>query len=504
MAKSEGEPEMIRIAEAVREGAMAYLVRQYKVVFIVFVVLVAILVGLGALGVQPIWTAVGVPIAGLFSGLCGWFGMKMATNASARTTFAAKQSLNDGLTVAFRSGAVMGLVVVGFALLDVSAWFLIWNAFGESMLGSAMSLEMITAIMLTYGMGASTQALFARVGGGIYTKAADVGADLVGKIEAGIPEDDPRNPAAIADNVGDNVGDVAGMGADLYESYYGSILASMAIGATAAFSTVALAGNSTAWAFKLAAAPMALAGIGIVCSLLGIFVVRAKEGASFSQLLKGLHMGVWVASALVTVGAGVLFYVLLGDGMVGDTVIFAWWQPWLAIVTGLAAGLIIAFATEYYTSYEHAPTQRIAEQTQTGHATVIIAGIAEGMKSTWAPLVVIVVAILVAFGICGGNENFLLGLYGVGIAGSRHAVHTRYHACHRRVRPHRRQRRWQCRDVRSTGLCSRTHGHARLARQHDRSHRQGLCHRLGGTDRHGPACGVCHCGQGCDGRQTAR
>ena len=416
MSKSEGEPEMIRIAEAVREGAMAYLVRQYKVVFIVFIVLVSILIGLGALGIQPIWTAVGVPIAGLFSGLCGWFGMKMATNASARTTFAAKQSLNDGLTVAFRSGAVMGLVVVGFALLDASAWFLIWNAFGESMLGSSMTLEMITAIMLTYGMGASTQALFARVGGGIYTKAADVGADLVGKIEAGIPEDDPRNPAAIADNVGDNVGDVAGMGADLYESYYGSILASMAIGATAAFSTVALAGNNVEWAFKLAAAPMALAGIGIVCSLLGIFVVRAKEGASFSQLLKGLHMGVWVASALVTAGAGVLFYILLGDGMVGDAVVLAWWQPWLAIVTGLAAGLIIAFATEYYTSYEHAPTQRIAEQTQTGHATVIIAGIAEGMKSTWAPLVVIVAAILIAFGISGGNDNFLLGLYGVGIA----------------------------------------------------------------------------------------
>jgi H(+)-translocating pyrophosphatase len=402
MSKSEGEPEMIRIAEAVREGAMAYLKRQYKVVAVVFVVLIGILVALGFLGIQPKATAIGVPIAGLFSGLCGWFGMKMATNASARTTFAAKQSLNDGLTVAFRSGAVMGLVVVGFALLDVSAWFLIWNSvFPEQ------SLELTTAIMLTYGMGASTQALFARVGGGIYTKAADVGADLVGKIEAGIPEDDPRNPAAIADNVGDNVGDVAGMGADLYESYYGSILASMAIGATAAFA----GGLGSEWAMKLAAAPMALAGIGIVCSLLGVFVVRAKEGASFSQLLRGLHMGVWFASALVTIGAGVLFYLLFGTN---DT--FAWWQPSLAIVTGLAAGLIIAFATEYYTSYEHAPTQRISEQTQTGHATVIIAGIAEGMKSTWAPLIVIVVAILAAFGFCGGNSNFLLGLYGVGIA----------------------------------------------------------------------------------------
>ena len=403
MSKSEGEPEMIRIAQAVRQGAMAYLVRQYKVVTIVFIALIAVLVALGFLGIQPKATAIGVPIAGIFSGLCGWFGMKMATNASARTTFAAKQSLNAGLTVAFRSGAVMGLVVVGFALLDVSAWFVIWNSFFPE-----QSLEMTTAIMLTYGMGASTQALFARVGGGIYTKAADVGADLVGKIEAGIPEDDPRNPAAIADNVGDNVGDVAGMGADLYESYYGSILASMAIGATAAFA----GGLGGEWAMKLAAAPMALAGIGIICSLLGIFVVRAKEGASFSQLLRGLHMGVWFSSALVTVAAGVLFYILLG----ADNGTFEWWQPWLAIVTGLAAGLIIAFATEYYTSYEHAPTQRIAEQTQTGHATVIIAGISEGMKSTWAPLIIIVVAILAAFGFCGGNENFLLGLYGVGIA----------------------------------------------------------------------------------------
>ncbi len=408
MSRSEGDDNMIQIAEAVRKGAMAYLVRQYKVVFIVFIVLVAILLILGLLNIQPLWTAAGVPIAGLFSGLCGWFGMKMATNASARTTFAAKQSLNDGLTVAFRSGAVMGLVVVGFALLDVSVWFFLWNQLIPN-----SGLEEITAIMLTYGMGASTQALFARVGGGIYTKAADVGADLVGKVEAGIPEDDPRNPAAIADNVGDNVGDVAGMGADLYESYYGSILASMALGATAALSG-AFGDVSEKMGYILAAAPMALAGLGIICSLLGVFVVRAKEGASFSQLLKGLHMGVWFASALVAVGAGVLFWLLLKDPEIAQY--YVWWQPTLAIVTGLSAGLVIAFATEYYTSYEHAPTQRIAEQTQTGHATVIIAGIAEGMKSTWAPLVVIVVAILLAFGFSGGNENFLLGLYGVGIA----------------------------------------------------------------------------------------
>ena len=243
----------------------------------------------------------------------------------------AKQSLNDGLTVAFRSGAVMGLVVVGFALLDVSVWFFLWNAVIPN-----AGLEAITAIMLTYGMGASTQALFARVGGGIYTKAADVGATLSAKSKL-VFRGRPTQPAAIADNVGDNVGDVAGMGADLYESYYGSILASMALGATAIYAGSWLGENidRAAWALKLAAAPMALAGIGIVCSLLGVFVVRAKEGASFSQLLRGLHMGVWCASALVTVGAGVLFYVLLGSE---NPIDFVWWQPWLAIVTGLSAG----------------------------------------------------------------------------------------------------------------------------------------------------------------------
>jgi len=409
MAHSEGEPEMIRIAEHVRAGAMAYLKRQYKVVFVVFVVLVAILALLGiqwtdAAPIQPIWSAVGVPIAGLFSGLCGWFGMKMATNASARTTWAAKKSLNDGLRVAFRAGAVMGLIVVGFALLDASVWFYLWN----SPLMPGKELVEITTIMLTFGMGASTQALFARVGGGIYTKAADVGADLVGKVEAGIPEDDPRNPATIADNVGDNVGDVAGMGADLYESYYGSILATMALGAAAA-----MALHDTDFGLQLAVAPLALAGLGIFCSLVGVFVVRAKENASFSELLKGLHKGVYVASFLIAVLCGGLFYLLFKDV---DVEGFNWWGPWASIVTGLLAGLTIAYATEYYTSYEHAPTKRIAEQTETGAATVIIAGIAEGMISTWAPLIVIVVAIIASFTFAGGNEHFLLGLYGVGIA----------------------------------------------------------------------------------------
>ncbi|UCD76475.1 MAG: sodium-translocating pyrophosphatase, partial [Phycisphaerales bacterium] len=403
MAKSEGEEMMVEIAQAVRDGAMAYLRRQYRVVFFVFCILVLVLLGLGAAKIQPMWTALGVPIAGLFSGLCGWFGMKMATNASARTTFAAKQSLNDGLKVAFRSGAVMGLVVVGFALLDVSVWFFLWNA----VFGTDMELVGITTIMLTYGMGASTQALFARVGGGIYTKAADVGADLVGKVEAGVPEDDPRNPATIADNVGDNVGDVAGMGADLYESYYGSILATMALGAAAA---MGLAGAGVI-AVKLAVAPIALAGLGIICSLIGVFVVRTKEGASFSQLLKSLHMGVWSASALLAIVALGLFWILLRDVESVN-----WIGIWGSIVTGLLAGLIIAFATEYYTSYEHKPTQAIAEQANTGPATVIIAGIAVGMLSTWVPIATIVIAIILAFSFAGGGEHFLLGLYGVGIA----------------------------------------------------------------------------------------
>ncbi|MBT4530848.1 MAG: sodium-translocating pyrophosphatase [Phycisphaerae bacterium] len=408
MAHSEGEPEMIEIAEHVRAGAMAYLKRQYKVVFVVFIVLVAILALLGFAEIQPIWSAVGVPIAGLFSGLCGWFGMKMATNASARTTWAAKQSLNDGLKVAFRAGAVMGLVVVGFALLDVSVWFYLWNEVFPERVGGLVE---ITSIMLTFGMGASTQALFARVGGGVYTKAADVGADLVGKVEAGIPEDDPRNPATIADNVGDNVGDVAGMGADLYESYYGSILATMALGAAAA---MGIARAGTDFGLKLAIAPMALAGLGIFCSLVGVFVVRAKENASFSELLKGLHKGVYVASFLIAVLCGGLFWYLFKD--VTEIPGFVWWGPWASIITGLLSGLIIAYATEYYTSYEHPPTQRIAEQTETGAATTIIAGIAEGMISTWAPLIVIVVAIIASFTFAGGNQNFLLGLYGVGIA----------------------------------------------------------------------------------------
>ena len=419
MTRSEGDSEMIRIAQAVRDGAMAYLGRQYRVVAMVFVALVIVLGAMSfGLGLQPKLSMLGVPIAGLLSGLCGWFGMKMATNASARTAAAAKESLNDALRVAFRSGAVMGLVVVGFALLDVSVWFLVLNA----MEMGGNDLRILTTVMLSYGMGASTQALFARVGGGIYTKAADVGADLVGKVEAGIPEDDARNPATIADNVGDNVGDVAGMGADLYESYYGSMLATMALGAAAAFTIPGLdAAQKTLLAMTLAVAPIALAGMGIFCSIIGVFTVKAEEGASFAKLLKSLHTGVWVASALIGVAAFGLLWALLSPGSdVGGSLMEAagirWWGIGLSIVSGLVAGLVIAFATEYYTSYEHPPTRKIALQAITGPATVIIAGIAEGMKSTWAALVTVVVAITAAFAFSGGGENFLMGLYGVGIA----------------------------------------------------------------------------------------
>ncbi len=405
IASDEGEPEMIRIAKAVREGAYAYLARQRKVVALVFVGLVLVLILMGVMGLQPQLTALGVPIAGIFSGLCGYFGMKTATSASSRTTMAAKKSLNDGLRVAFRAGAVMGLCVTGFALLDISVWFLVLSQlFGETLGG----LTGLTTITLSFAMGASLQALFARVGGGIYTKAADVGADLVGKVEAGIPEDDARNPATIADNVGDNVGDVAGMGADLYESYYGSILAAMALAAAAAFR---LWPEDIMAGLKLVSIAPALAGLGIIAAVIGIFTVRTKEGASMSQLLKALHSGVWISSALIVVASGGVLYWLAGD-LVG----VSWWGLWISIIAGLLAGLIIAWGTEFYTSYDHPPTKRISEQAQTGAGTVIIAGIAEGMNSTWIPLLTIVVAILVAFIAAGGNEVFLLGVFGVGIA----------------------------------------------------------------------------------------
>ena len=409
MAHTEGDAEMVRIAKAVRDGAGAYLGRQNRIVTGVFVALLVLLGLMAAGGLQDFWTVGGVAVAGLLSGLCGFFGMKTATNASARTTAAAKESLNQGLTVAFRAGAVMGLCVTGFALLDISLWFFIFYVvLGDSFAGGLVD---ITTVTLSFAMGASLQALFARVGGGIYTKAADVGADLVGKVEAGIPEDDARNPATIADNVGDNVGDVAGMGADLYESYYGSVLAAMALAAAAA---VQLSLGDTE-GLRLVTVPPALAGLGILASILSIFVVRTKEGASLAQLLKSLHGGVWASSGLIVLGsAGLLWFALGSPEMMEAGVV--WWRLWIAIVVGLLSGLVIAWGTEQYTSYEHAPTQRISEQAQMGPATVIISGIAEGMKSTWIPLITVVVAILVSFVAAGGGDTFLMGVFGVGIA----------------------------------------------------------------------------------------
>ena len=407
--ESEGNAKMKEIAAHVRKGAMAYLKQQYKVVTIVFVVLALFFAYLAyGLGVQNSWVPFAFLTGGFFSGLTGFFGMKTATYASARTANAASESLNRGLRVAFRSGAVMGLVVVGLGLLDISLWYLILNHFVEAT--GAQKLVTMTTTMLTFGMGASTQALFARVGGGIYTKAADVGADLVGKVEAGIPEDDPRNPATIADNVGDNVGDVAGMGADLYESYCGSILATAALGAAA----FAMTGD-TEMQIKAVLAPMLIAAIGILLSLIGIFLVRTKEGANMKQLLGALGMGVNTSSVLIAAATFGILYLLQIPNWVGVS---------FSVITGLVAGIIIGQATEYYTSHSYKPTQKIAESSQTGPATVIISGIGLGMISTAVPVITIGVAIILAF-LCAINfdvanmltaTNLSMGLYGIGIA----------------------------------------------------------------------------------------
>ena len=428
MSKTEGEGETVRIAQAVREGAMAYLKSQYKVVGIVFIFLIAVLGLMVWADLEPVWAMVGVPLAGFLSGLCGWFGMRMATNASARTATACASSLNEGLTIAFRSGAVMGLTCVGVAILDLSFWYFFFIGFGDSLGVFSLAeegdreglLAAMVTVLISFKMGASLQALFARVGGGIFTKAADVGADLVGKVEAGIPEDDARNPATIADNVGDNVGDVAGMGADLYESYYSSIIAAIALGVSAAFSVTVLRGMTGGEGFDLAmkvgTLPIVLAGTGIIFSIIGVFAVRTKEDAGFKDLLKSLHTGVWLSSALLALAAFGIPYLLLGDPETSRLLGVQWWQFSFSICAGLVSGLVIAWWTEYCTSYEHPPTKRIARQAITGPATVIISGIAEGMKSTWLSIFAVVVAILIAFGVAGGNENLLMGLYGVGIA----------------------------------------------------------------------------------------
>ena len=416
MKEDEGTDLMKKIAAYVRKGAMAYLKQQYKVVIIVFIILAAIFGLMAYFKLQNgiVWFA--FLTGGFFSGLAGFFGMKTATYASARTANAARKSLNSGLQVAFRSGAVMGLVVVGLALLDVSLWFLVLNGTGLlAAVGAENDLITITTTMLTFGMGASTQALFARVGGGIYTKAADVGADLVGKTEYNIPEDDPRNPATIADNVGDNVGDVAGMGADLYESYAGSILATMALGASA-FATAAVEGMQ----FKAVLAPMLIAAVGVLLSILGIYLVKTKENAGMKELLGALSRGTNVAAVLIAVATFGIMYFLFGKET-GDLANM-WWQTSLSVVVGLLAGVIIGKATEYYTSQSYKPTQKVAESSKTGPATVIISGLGLGMLSTAIPVVTVGVAIVLAYLCANGFNieftavNLSRGLYGIGIA----------------------------------------------------------------------------------------
>ncbi len=408
MKESEGNARMVEIAEYIRVGAMAYLKQQYRVVVIIFIVLCAIFAFMSyVLHVQNPWVPFAFITGGFFSGLCGFFGMRTATYASARTANAASKSLNGGLRIAFRSGAVMGLVVVGLGLLDIAIWFFLLNAFYR---GDNLALITITTTMLTFGMGASTQALFARVGGGIYTKAADVGADLVGKVEADIPEDDPRNPATIADNVGDNVGDVAGMGADLYESYCGSILSTAALGATAFAMN---GGMNSDMQLRAVIAPMLIAAIGIFLSIAGIFMVRTKDGATMKDLLHSLNLGTNVSACLIAVAAFVILGLLHIENWVGVS---------FSVVCGLVAGIIIGMSTEYYTSHSYKPTQDIAAAAQTGSATVIIKGIGTGMISTMIPVITISAAIILSY-LCANGFSLAMesysishGLYGIGIA----------------------------------------------------------------------------------------
>jgi K(+)-stimulated pyrophosphate-energized sodium pump len=405
MAQDEGTDMMKKIAKHVRDGASAYLRQQYKIVIIVFAVITVIFAILAyGLGIQNKWVPFAFLTGGAFSGLAGYFGMKAATFASARVANACRTSLDSGLRLAFRSGAVMGLVVVGLVLLDVSAWFIVLNlAIPEAT--SGLKLLTITATMLTFGMGASTQALFARVGGGIYTKAADVGADLVGKVEAGIPEDDPRNPATIADNVGDNVGDVAGMGADLFESFAGSILATALLGA-AAFAT---AGD--AMQYNAVLAPMLIAGVGTLLSIIGVFMVKTKEGATQKELLKSMGFGVNISAGLIVLfSLGILYLLNMPN----------YWGIWGSIVVGLLSGIAIGQSTEYFTASAFSPTRKIAASSSTGPATIIISGIGTGLISAAVPLGIIVVGITLAYGFSSGfvfaSSTLNMGLYGIGIA----------------------------------------------------------------------------------------
>lgn len=403
--QSEGTPTMQKIAQHVRQGAMSYLKQQYKVVGMVFLALVILFSVMAyGFGVQNQWVPVAFLTGGFFSGLSGFLGMKTATYASARTANAARESLNSGLRVAFRSGAVMGLVVVGLGLLDISFWYILLDWLIPEGATPTAKLCMITTTMLTFGMGASTQALFARVGGGIYTKAADVGADLVGKVEAGIPEDDPRNPATIADNVGDNVGDVAGMGADLYESYCGSILATSALGAAAYITS----GDVVAQ-YKAVIAPMLIAAVGIFLSIIGIFAVRTKEDAKMKDLLRSLAIGTNLSSILIVGATFLILWALQLEN---------WINISFAVVIGLIVGIVIGQSTEYYTSQSYKPTKRLSESGKTGPATVIISGVGLGMISTAIPVIAVVAGIILSYWIAAGFDfaNVGMGLYGIGIA----------------------------------------------------------------------------------------
>ena len=423
ICKDEGTERMRTIAGYVRRGANAYLDQQFKVITAFFVI-IALLLGFAAFGlkVQSEFVPFAFLTGGLFSGLAGWFGMTTATAASSRTAAAAQVSLNQGLQVAFRSGAVMGLTVVGLGLMDITIWFAFLYYVWPMMGFEPLSLINISSTMLCFGMGASAQALFARVGGGIFTKAADVGADLVGKVEQNIPEDDPRNPATIADNVGDNVGDVAGMGADLYESYAGSILATAALGAAAFHANALLPEGMLTEQAQLRAMflPLVVAGIGIFASILGIYAVRTGEEASQKSLLQALGRGINLSTALVIVGAMVAAKLLM-PLTVGTSI--GWEIPGVgvSVVIGLITGVMIGWWTEYVTSDEYGPTKRLADQSATGPATVIIGGIADGMSSVWVPVLLVCGATIFAFGFASGWHfgdltYFSLGLYGVGIA----------------------------------------------------------------------------------------
>ncbi len=395
--ESPGTPEMEHISQAVSRGASAYLRRQYKGVGIFFLVIFLILLGMAVAGLLSYFTPFAFLTGGFFSGLSGFIGMKTATMANARTANAASRSLNRGLRVAFSAGSVMGFTVVGLGLLDLSIWYFFlhfWYTSVQPVAGEAELIGHITSNMLTFGMGASSMALFARVGGGIFTKAADVGADLVGKVEAGIPEDDPRNPAVIADNVGDNVGDVAGMGADLYESYVGSIVSTSALAVAAGFGMNGVG------------VPMMLAAMGVLCSLFGTFFVRTKEGASQKNLLRALRTGTYISAILIAI---VSFFAV------------RWLLPantgvYFSILSGLIAGVAIGALTEYYTSDTYRPTRRLSDSSETGSATVIISGLSLGMLSTVAPVVIVGVSVLVSYFLSGGAQDFNMGLYGVGVS----------------------------------------------------------------------------------------